>query len=253
MRIVIIGSGNTATVLGKLIVSAGHQVLQVAGRNQAAVEALAAELGAGSATDLKKIRQDAELYIVAVADDAIADVASQLQLGDKLVVHTAGSVSKDVLKKCSSSYGVLWPVQSLRKEVQQIPEIPFLIDANTEQNAEELALFAFSLNGGAMMGGDEVRIKLHLAAVMVSNFTNHLYALTEEYCKKEKVNFSMLHPLIASVAERIGDNSPAALQTGPAARHDQRTIDKHLQLLQAHPALREFYALFTKSIGKMYP
>jgi len=252
MRIIIIGSGNTATVLGKAIIAAGHQVLQVAGRNRQAVDSLAVELGADSTTDLKKIRQDGELYIIAVADDAIAMVTSQIQLGDKMVVHTAGSVSKDVLKNCSSRYGVLWPIQSLRKEMRTIPEIPFLVDANNEENAEKLALFALSLKGPCMIGDDEKRLRLHLAAVMVSNFTNHLYALAEEYCTKEKISFDLLHPLVAHVSERISGNTPKKLQTGPALRHDQQTIHKHLQLLEAHPALREFYELFTKSIERMY-
>lgn len=252
MRIIIIGSGNTATVLGKAIIAAGHQVLQVAGRNRQAIDSLAVELVADSTTDLKKIRQDGELYIIAVADDAIAMVTSQIQLGDKMVVHTAGSVSKEVLKNCSSRYGVLWPIQSLRKEMRTIPEIPFLVDANNEENAEKLALFALSLKGPCMIGDDEKRLRLHLAAVMVSNFTNHLYALAEEYCTKEKISFDLLHPLVAHVAERIRENTPKKLQTGPALRHDQQTIHKHLQLLEAHPALREFYELFTKSIERMY-
>lgn len=252
MRVIIIGSGNTAFVLGKKIISAGHKVLQVVGRNAEAIEELAGLLEAGTSTDLKKIRQDADIYIIAIADDAIAEVANQLNLDKKLVVHTAGSVSKEVLKNSTASYGVLWPVQSLRKEMSRLPDIPFLVDGNSDESKEDIVMFALTM-GAAKIGGDEERLKLHLAAVLVNNFTNHVYALADIYCKKENLVFGMLQELILSTAERINPFPPAMMQTGPAIRHDTRTIDRHLALLNDHPELKEFYTLFTNSIKKMYP
>jgi predicted short-subunit dehydrogenase-like oxidoreductase (DUF2520 family) len=251
MRTVIIGSGNTATVLGKKILAAGHQVLQVVGRNRATTERLAALLQADVA-DVTGISKEADIFILAIPDNAIAEVATQLNLDKKLVVHTAGSVSKDVLKECSRNYGILWPVQSLRKEINELPEIPFLIDANTPDNLAMIAEFASSMQGAVKIAGDEERLKLHLAAVMVSNFTNHLYTLADQYCRQEKLDFNLFHPLISSIAERVRHFEPARVQTGPAVRHDTRTIDKHLELLKEHPGLKELYALFTKNIGAMY-
>lgn len=251
MRTVIIGSGNTATVLGKKILTAGHQVVQVAGRNRVTTERLAALLQADAA-DVASLSKDADIFILAIPDDAIAAMASQLNLDKKLVVHTAGSVSKDVLTTCSRNYGILWPVQSLRKEIDELPEIPFLIDANTPDNLAVIAEFASSLQGEVKIAGDEERLKLHLAAVMVSNFANHLYTLADQYCRQEKLDFNLLHPLISAIAERVRHFEPARVQTGPATRHDTRTIDKHLELLKGHPELKELYALFTKNIGKMY-
>lgn len=252
MRTVIIGSGNTATVLGRKFLAAGHKVLQVVGRNHQSVQLLASLLQADASTDINSVSREADIYILAIPDDALAAVAATMDLDKKLVVHTAGSVSKEVLKTCSRNYGILWPVQSLRKEMGELPEMPVVIDANTPDNMAVIEEFASSISGMVKIAGDEERLKLHAAAVIVSNFTNHLYTLTDEFCKKEKLQFDTLQPLISAIADRLRLFAPASVQTGPAMRHDTRTIDKHVDLLKEYPELRELYALFTKSIEKRY-
>jgi predicted short-subunit dehydrogenase-like oxidoreductase (DUF2520 family) len=252
MRTVIIGSGNTATVLGKKFLLSGHEVMQVVGRSHQPVAELAAILKCGWTTDLLKINRDADIYIMAIADDAIAGVAGGLDLDKKLVVHTAGSVPKDVLQPCSRNYGILYPLQSLRKEIETVPEIPFLVDGNTPDDLAVIGEFAATLSPMVKKTDDEQRLKIHLAAVMVSNFTNHLYTLADQYCRQEGLDFNMLHPLISDIAERIKYFEPATVQTGPAVRHDTHTINKHLDLLKDHPELKEFYALFTQRIEEMY-
>lgn len=229
MRITIIGTGNVATVLDKRIRLAGHTVSQV-----------------NSRTGLDTIDKTADLYIIAVSDSALYDFP--LRLGDKLVVHTAGSVSKDILKNISSNYGVLYPLQSLRKELDTVAEIPLLIDASNEENKQLLRAFAANISAQVDEADDTERKKLHVAAVIVSNFTNHLYALAEDYCNKESLDFRLLYPLIQETALRIQAFSPAQLQTGPAARRDEITIDRHIALLQAHPALQQLYRKLTESI-----
>jgi predicted short-subunit dehydrogenase-like oxidoreductase (DUF2520 family) len=253
MRTVIIGSGNTATVLGKKFLLSGHEVLQVLGRNREAVSELAGKLKCSFSTDPGQANRNADIYVMAIADDAIAEVARNLALDKKLVVHTAGSVSKDVLQACSRNYGILYPLQSLRKEIEAVPEIPFLVDGNTPDDLAVISEFAQSLSPVVRKADDEQRLKIHLAAVMVSNFTNHLYALADQYCRQEGIGFDILLPLISAIAERVRHVEPRSVQTGPAVRHDTRTIDKHLELLNEHPGLKAFYELFTKSIGKMYP
>jgi predicted short-subunit dehydrogenase-like oxidoreductase (DUF2520 family) len=252
MRIVIIGSGNAATVLGRKMIASGHDVIQVFGRNSNAVEELAALLNCGLTTNASQIEMGADMYVMAVADDAIAEVAGSLKLGNKLVVHTAGSVSKDVLKPCSPNYGILYPLQSLRKEMEEIPVIPFLVDGNTPDDLAVISEFASTLSPLVQKASDGQRLKIHLAAVMVSNFTNYLYTLADQYCRQENVDFNMLLPLVTSIAGRIQYFEPATVQTGPAVRHDTKTIDKHLVLLNDHPELKEFYALFTKKIEDRY-
>lgn len=252
MRVVIIGTGNTATVLGKKIVAAEHEVLQVYGRDALHAEILAETLSCTHTSDLQQLHPSADLYMVAVSDAAIAPIAASLHLDKKLVVHTAGSVSKEVLKPCSTNYGILYPLQSLRREMTILPEIPFLVDGNTEDDKTLIADFAGTLSNQVQYASDEQRLRLHVAAVIVSNFTNHLYALAQQYCVQEKVDFNMLLPLITAIAERLYQFSPMDVQTGPAIRQDEPTIQKHLEVLQHHESLKELYRIFTSSIRHMH-
>lgn len=253
MQIVILGTGNVATVLGRKMILADHDVVQVYGRKAGPAQELATTCYAAWTTDLQTIDTTADLYIIAVTDTAIPGIASQLRLDKKLVVHTAGSVPKKVLQPTSRNYGVLYPLQSLRKEMTSLPEIPFLVDGNTEDDLTLIHDFACTLSGQVQVANDAQRLTLHVAAVVVSNFTNHLYTLAEQYCQREGTDFKLLLPLITEVALRLQQVSPSATQTGPAIRHDALTIGKHLDLLNGHPALQEIYALFTKSIQQQYP
>jgi predicted short-subunit dehydrogenase-like oxidoreductase (DUF2520 family) len=169
-------------------------------------------------------------------------------LQDKIIVHTAGSVSKDILAAFSTRYGVLYPLQSLRKEMTIIPPIPFLVDGSDDAVTAFVEDFARSISSSVKTVGDEERLKLHAAAVVVSNFTNHLYAIAEDFCDKENISFNMLKPLIMETAHRISQVSPSKVQTGPAIRKDIHTLDKHLRLFTAHPKMRTTYLRLTDSI-----
>lgn len=248
MKITIIGSGNAATVLGKLLVQQGHRIQAVAGRNMEAVSALAKELHAAAATDLSCIRQDSDVYIIAVKDDAVAAVASQLQLQNKLVVHTCGSVPMQVLLPASNRCGVLYPLQSLRKELIYLPAIPFLIDGSDPASLETIRVLASGISGRVIQADDGLRLQYHLVAIIVSNFSNHLFALAEQYAAAHDVEFKMLMPLIEETVQRMHHYAPQQMQTGPAARGDDAVIEKHLQLLQNTPKLKAIYELMTKSI-----
>jgi len=250
MQIVIIGSGNVASVLGRLCKQKGHEIVQVVSRNAAHAKSLADELCCASADYNEKLNDSAGVYIIAVADSALQELNSRIHLGNKLVLHTAGSVSRDVLKDISNNYGVLYPLQSLRKEMDYETDIPFLIDGNTIDTVTLVEDLAATLSSIVTKANDDERLKLHVAAVMVSNFTNHLYALAESFCKKEQVDFSLLTPLIKETAERVQKFSPAAVQTGPAVRNDIFTIEKHLRILTDHPQLKYMYIKLTDSIMK---
>ena len=114
MDIVIIGTGNTATILGRKLKTAGHHIAQVYGRNASAASDLAYELDTESTNYWAVVTRTADLYILAVSDIAVEEIVKELQLPDKTIVHTAASVSKNVLNK-SSHYGVFYPLQSLKK------------------------------------------------------------------------------------------------------------------------------------------
>ena len=189
------------------------------------------------------------VYIIAVADTAIDDLVADLKLPGKVIAHTAASVSKEVLKNVSAHYGVFYPLQSLRKEMTRLPDIPVFFDGNDEIAKAKLSSLAYSISPAQVAtAGDEQRMKLHVAAVIASNFTNHLYTLAEEYCRKEGLDFKQLIPIIEETAIRIRSVSPAQAQTGPAIRHDKETLEKHLHLLKDHPRLKNIYLLLTESI-----
>lgn len=252
MNIVFLGSGNAATVLARLMYQKGHRILQVWSRNAAHAVQLANEVEAHAIDELAAIDSSADLCVLAVSDDAVREVASQLSLRKKILVHTAGSVAMDVLKGASPNYGVLYPLQSLRKEMSWIPEIPLLTDGNSDEVKVLLFDFAQTLSAHVKEAGDAERLHLHLAAVMVNNFTNHLYAVTEDFCSKHQLRFELLHPLIIETAQRIKMGSAFDLQTGPARRGDEQTLEKHVQLLAQSPPLQHLYETISKSILEMY-
>jgi predicted short-subunit dehydrogenase-like oxidoreductase (DUF2520 family) len=247
-QIVIIGTGHVATVLGRLCVARGHQVLQVYGRYQHHAESLAAELGAQPAWEPAQIRRKADLCIVALADAALADLGQWMPRVDALVAHTAGSVPIDVLKPVSDRYGVLYPLQSLRKNQERLPDIPFLVQGSDREAEHQLRAFARSLGSDVHHAGESDRRKLHLAAVFTSNFANHLFARAQDYCRQEGVEFRMLLPLLEETVARMDKEDPANLQTGPALRGDNATIQAHLAMLAPYPEMRELYEILTKAI-----
>lgn len=249
MDIVIIGSGNVAATLGRKFTAAGHKISQIVSRNASAATQLAYEWDTESANYLSLIQKNADFYLVAVSDSAIATLAADLRLPGRIVAHTAASVPKDVLKVVSDHYGVFYPLQTLRKEKDQPPPIPIYYDGADAIATKRLRFLAHSISyQEPVEASDEQRLKLHVAAVVVNNFVNHLYALAEEYCRKEGIAFSQLLPLMEETVARIHEVSPEKAQTGPAIRHDKETLEKHLKILNDHPQLKNIYLLMTDSI-----
>jgi len=252
MDIVIIGSGNVATVLAKKLKAAGHRILQVVGRNASAGSVLASALGVEFTQDWLTINKDAAIYLIAVNDKAIKEVAERLHVRGKIIVHTAAAVSKEILKTSGAHYGVFYPLQSLSKERTGTQEIPIHIDASDAETLNTLQELAASISKTVRQASDEERLKLHIAAVFCNNFTNYMYVMAEEYCRKENLDFNLLKPLIKETAEKAIGASPFKMQTGPAERNDESTIQKHLQILEPYPDLQQLYRFITGSIRKKY-
>lgn len=246
MRVVIIGTGNVARVLFGRIGSTAHSVIQVVGRRS--------DPGEGFATtpyvnDFSLIDQTADLYIVAISDNSLSALHGQLKLPGRLVVHTAGSVKAEVLREVSSEYGVLYPLQTLRSGLTGADVvIPFLVDGAGATVIGRIESFARHLSGWVHRANDEERLRLHLAAVVVNNFTNYLYAEAARFCKEAGTDFVLLQPLIEQTALQLRNFEPHVLQTGPARRGDTGTMQKHLDLLQHDSSLQELYAFMSKAI-----
>jgi predicted short-subunit dehydrogenase-like oxidoreductase (DUF2520 family) len=249
MDIVIIGTGNVAAVLGRKFRSAGHKISQVVGRNSKLASALAYEWDTVSTNYDSQVSRNAEIYIVAVSDEAIGKVMANISLPEKVVAHTAASVPANVLKNVTKHYGVFYPLQSLRREMNSNIDIPIFFDGADEITKNKLEKLAHSISSEKVTEADDkARAKLHVAAVVVGNFVNHLYALAEDYCRREGLDFKQLLPLIDETARRIHDMPASTTQTGPAIRHDKETIQRHLILLKDHPRLKNIYLLLTESI-----
>ena len=251
MNIVIIGTGNVATVFGKLLVAANHSILQVFGRNPFHAKQLADELNTGHCSNWSDINREADIYLVAVSDNALYDLNQQLALPGKIVIHTAGSVSMEVLQSVSPNFGIIYPLQSLRKEMPVLTRIPLLINASNQQTRETVLAIASSISAYVTFTTDIQRLEYHVAAVFINNFTNHLYVLAENFCLQEGIDFKLLWPLTEETAERIKLVSPAQVMTGPAVRNDLITIQKHQELLAEYPILQHLYSELTSSIRQL--
>ncbi|HEX8462809.1 MAG TPA: DUF2520 domain-containing protein, partial [Segetibacter sp.] len=241
MKVVIIGSGNVASVLGQRIKAAGNGILQVIGRNQNKAAVLAAHLECSFSTNLLEINTSADLYIIAVSDNAIESIANQIKIKDRLIVHTAAAVSMEALSVASKNYGILYPLQTLKTGISEETKIPIVINGNNAENLDKIKIFSENWVDSVTVATDEERLKIHVAAVFVSNFTNHLFTVAEKYCNEEHLNFNALYPLIEETIRRIEQVSPALVQTGPAVRADTNTIQKHQQLLTAYPKINNLY------------
>ncbi|AWH85759.1 DUF2520 domain-containing protein [Flavobacterium album] len=245
LRVVIIGSGNVAQHLAKAFVRSGRATLvQVYARHP---EKLAHLLPEEKITTSLDTVAEADMYIIAVSDDAIADVSSQLPFEGRLVVHTSGSVSLEQLDG-KNRRGVFYPLQTFSKNKDvDFKKVPLCLESEHEKDYAVLAELAKSLSDTVHKIGSEQRKALHVAAVFVSNFSNHMYALGSSICEENDIPFSILNQLIMETADKVNTLSPAQAQTGPAIRHDGKTIEKHLDFLKDGNR-KEIYKVLTQSI-----
>jgi predicted short-subunit dehydrogenase-like oxidoreductase (DUF2520 family) len=250
MQVVIVGTGNVASVMTKALLTAGHTVLQVAGRNETELRLLCEPLGLSYTSEWTNIDKTAQIYIIAVADQAVASVAAQLKLPGALVVHTAGSVPESVLTIASEHTGVFYPLQSVRKEIDRIPAFSLLIHAAFPNDEKLLQELAASIAEKVMIADDEQRGYYHLAAVIANNFSNHLYCVADKFCHEHGIEFKALLPMLKEQVLRLETMPPSQLQTGPAIRNDEATIQKHLNLLQNSD--KEMYEWFTAAIRQKH-
>jgi len=248
-KIVIIGSGNVATHLGKTLCEKKHSIVQIYSKTLSNAKALAEKLHADFTDQIENVNRDADSYVIAVTDNAVEEVAHKINVNDKLIVHTSGSITMDILKNCSENYGVFYPLQTFTKEKQVVfSEIPICIEANSKKNEQTLSELAQSLSNSVHFINSEQRKIIHLAAVFACNFTNHLYGVAEEILSENEIPFEILKPLIAETTEKIKENSPKKTQTGPAIRKDEKVLKKHLEMLNNKPEWQELYSLISKGI-----
>jgi len=251
MDIVLLGSGNVATHFGKALFDAGHRVVQVYSQTKAHAIVLADALNARAIDDLEAIDLAADLYLIAVTDGAIGQVAAQLPAAlNGIVAHTAGSVDMAVLIPHAQKYGVIYPVQtfSIAKPVD-FSSVPLALEASDEATYAQLTQLVDPLSTQIFSCDSRQRLALHVAAVFASNFTNHLYAIGADILRKHALDFDLIRPLILETAQKVMAFSPREVQTGPAIRHDVGTMQKHLELLkEGHQGLVALYQQLSEQI-----
>ena len=249
VKIIIIGSGNVAQHL----IFAFEQAKKEGGtieliqaftrKRETLVHLLDFDRIATEFSDLL----EADLYIVAVSDDAISEVVSQLPFKNSLVVHTSGSVPLTALNE-ENRKGVFYPLQTFTKnKLVDFSSIPICLESENATDFQLLDKVAKSISNSVFAINTEQRKALHVAAVFVNNFTNHLYQIGNEICDENHVPFDILKPLIAETANKIMMLSPIDAQTGPAKRNDKATIDAHEQFISNENQLT-IYKILTQSI-----
>ncbi len=252
MRITIIGSGNVATHLAAAFKNAGHNIVQVYSRDLHNASLLAYHVKAESIDNLYQINPETDLFVIAVKDDAIEAIVSALAKYQKLIVHTSGATDLQVLLKYTQNAGVFYPLQTFSKTKEvNFNTVPLCIEGADEQITSQLNELAYTITQNVYRIDSAERKTLHLAAVFACNFPNYLYYLSQQLLADQKLPFDLLRPLILETAEKVQEHLPASVQTGPAVRNDEKTMDAHLQLLHENPELQQLYKLLSQGIIKM--
>lgn len=250
MKVIFIGTGNLATRLSLEMQRAGLAIEQVFSRTAAGAQLLAGRLGCPWTIDAKAILPDADLYVFALKDSALAEVIGQMKPNKGLWVHTAGSLPMDVFKGKVARYGVLYPLQTFSKErAVDFRKIPFFLETADAGDARWLAQIAGRLTDEVRFLSSEKRESLHLAAVFACNFANHMYGLAGKILKENDIPENLLCALIDETAAKVHAMTPAEAQTGPAVRYDENVMNKHLAML-ADPGMRSLYREISRSIYK---
>lgn len=251
MKIALIGAGNVATHLGVALQQAGHELVQVYSRTEASASCLATRLSTAYTIRMEDVCRDAEMYVVALKDAALEEWVGPLVKGREqaLFVHTAGSIPLSIWEGLTPRYGVFYPMQTFSKQRPvDFGTVPFFIEASGAAELQVLHELAAQLSERVYEISSEQRRYLHLAAVFACNFTNHMYALSEQILRKQGIPFDVMLSLTDETARKIHQLSPGQAQTGPAIRYDKNVIGKHLDLLSDDPEMQELYEKISKSI-----
>lgn len=249
IKVNIIGSGNVAqhliSTFQNLEKSGSEIVLvQAFARKK---ESLAQLLPLEKITDDYTTLQEADLYIISVSDDAIATVSQNLPFKNRLVVHTSGSMPFSILSDANRK-GVFYPLQTFTKgKAVNFKGIPICLESENGTDYKMLERIAKIISDKVYAINSEQRKALHVAAVFVNNFTNHLYAIGNDICQENQIPFEILKPLMEETVNKLQTLSPFEAQTGPAIRNDQKTIAAHEAFLKNENQLK-IYKTLTQSI-----
>ena len=241
MKITLIGGGKLGKHLYKVLISVGQvQLLKWVIRSRE-------RLNPEGINIANKIDQDekCDIYLIAVSDNSIKEVV-QLLPKDSFVVHTSGSISLKEIKRDRA--GVFYPIQTFTKGSDiNFSEIFVGLESKNSKDLMILKKLAKLIGSKSFHLDSSQREQLHLAAVLVNNFTNHLFAEADLICEQNNLPFDLLLPLVKKTIEKLNKLNPKDSQTGPAVRNDSKTISKHLKLI-TNKRLKKIYKVLTLAI-----
>lgn len=249
ITVTLIGAGNVAQHLYKAF-STAEEVTVIQWFNRS-LEHLQIHKNDVEITDNLSSLKNADVYIIAISDDAVADLSEHLSFEDRLIVHTSGSVNLHHLDR-KNRRGVFYPLQTFSKDAElSFNDVPICIEVEHKADYNILKELASNIGSDFYRVNSDQRAALHLAAVFVNNFTNQLYRVAHEITESQSVDFNILKPLIKETAKKIETLSPYIAQTGPAKRNDKKTIKKHLKILDKD-IHKDIYELLTKAIKETH-
>jgi predicted short-subunit dehydrogenase-like oxidoreductase (DUF2520 family) len=247
------GAGRVASTLSRKIYESGFNIESIVSLSEENGQQLATSCGARWSSDLQ-FPLSSGLIIVSVPDHALENVLEKLTCNpEALVVHTAGSIGLDVFPDHIKHKGVFYPLQTFSKgRTVDFKDLPLLLETSDIKSLTILEELALSIGARTYKVDTEQRIMLHLAAVFICNFTNHMLTEGKQIAVKAGIPFEILYPLLRETISKSIDIGPENSQTGPAVRNDRNTIKKHLELLSFSPELQNIYREITGSIIDYY-
>ncbi len=238
-----------ATHVSRHLYAQGHRIECIWSRTNENARKLASTVGSIGTSESSELPRKADFFLLAVPDDAIADVATQFPDCHGIWLHTAGSISIDVFRDLFPAYGVLYPLQSLSHDhPMRLGHIPFLVEGSSKEISKKVYALAESISGMVEEADSASRRIVHLAAVFANNFSNHMVHIAQEILKEQNMPVSMLDPLLAETFQKIQSIGAREAQTGPAVRNDQITMKRHIDLLKSHPEWEKMYTFISREI-----
>jgi len=248
-RIGFIGAGRVAWHLAPALKKAGHKVLQVISKSALSAQKLGDRVGCDHTDKITELDRDIQILFLTVGDHSLVELINDISDYRGIVVHTSGTFSSFRFACQKYKYGGMYPLQtfSIGRPVD-LSNVPVFVEGSDPSVTAILESLAAGFSNEVHLLGLEDRRWMHLAAVWSSNFTNHMLANAYGIMDQHALPVKWLEPLITETFKKAIEIGPVKAQTGPAVRHDQLTIRKHVDLLSYSQELQVLYKRITDSI-----
>ncbi len=204
-----------------------------------------------SSRTLEGLPEDADIYLIAVSDSAVSEVAYRIPLVEGIVAHTSGSVGIEAIGNRHCNKGVFYPLQTFTKDsALDYADVPVFVEGSDGAVAEILVKAASVFSDHVLEADSGLRRRLHGRCRVCTQFHQPSFRYRRRHNGDAGLDFRLLLPLIRQSIAKLETMSPAEAQTGPAVRGDLDVCRKHLEMLKSKPELCEIYGLLSDSIYK---